>query len=146
MWGRCGTIVASMQLGRTPFLTDPSLSDRLSHSPPTASSVFLSFCFLALLYPCDIHHITVSVDSVQPECTWPGVRASECTTEQHLHRHQGGRTHKGTSTLQELRKVVQGTQSTANSKRLHTKVVHCCAHYIYTNARRLLKPDVDCVV
>ena len=52
MWGRCGTIVASMQLGRTPPLrTVPSLSDRISHSPPTSSSVFLSFCFLALLYP-----------------------------------------------------------------------------------------------
>ena len=51
MWGRCGTIVASVQLGRTPpLLTVPSLSDRLSHSPPTSSSVFLS-CFLALLYP-----------------------------------------------------------------------------------------------
>ena len=50
MWGRCGTIAASMQLGRTPpLLTVPSLSDRLSHSPPTSSSVFLSFCFLALL-------------------------------------------------------------------------------------------------
>ena len=51
MWGRCGTTVASMQLGRTPpLLTVPSVSDRLSHSPPTSSSVFLS-CFLALLYP-----------------------------------------------------------------------------------------------
>ena len=51
MWGRYGTTVASVQLGRTPLLTAPSLSDRLSHSPPTSSSVFLSFCFLALLYP-----------------------------------------------------------------------------------------------
>ena len=51
MWGRYGMIVSSMQLGRTPpLLTVPSLSDRLSHSPPTSSSVFLS-CFLALLYP-----------------------------------------------------------------------------------------------
>ena len=41
---RYGTIVASMQLGRTPLLTVPSLSDRLSHSPSTSSSVFLS-CF-----------------------------------------------------------------------------------------------------
>ena len=39
MWGRYGTIVASMQLGRTPpLLTVPSLSDCLSHSPPTSSS------------------------------------------------------------------------------------------------------------
>ena len=51
MWGRYGTIVASMQLGRTPpLLTVPSLSDRLSHRTPTSSLVFLS-CFLALLYP-----------------------------------------------------------------------------------------------
>ena len=49
MWGRYGTIVASMRLGRTPpLLTDPSLSDGLSHSPPTSLSVFLS-CFLAIL-------------------------------------------------------------------------------------------------
>ena len=52
MWGRCRTIVASMQLGRTPpLLAVHSLSDRLPHSPPTSSSVFLSFCFLALLCP-----------------------------------------------------------------------------------------------
>ena len=51
MWGRCGTTVASMKLGRTPPLpTVPSLSDRLSHGPPTSSSVFLSCCFLALLH------------------------------------------------------------------------------------------------
>ena len=44
MWGRCGTIVASMQLGRTPpLLTVPSLSDRLSHSPPTSSSSLSHF-------------------------------------------------------------------------------------------------------
>ena len=46
-WSRYGTIVTSMQLGRTPLLTVPSLSDRLSHSPPTSSSVFISFYFLA---------------------------------------------------------------------------------------------------
>ena len=44
MWGRCGMIVASMQLGRTPpLLTVPSLSDRLSHSPPTSSSSLSHF-------------------------------------------------------------------------------------------------------
>ena len=45
VWSRCGTTVASVQLGRTP--TVPSLSDRLSHGPPTSSSVRSP-----LLLPC----------------------------------------------------------------------------------------------
>ena len=64
MWGRYGTIVASMQLGRTPpLLTVPSLSDRLSDSPSTSSSVFLS-CFythhpLSYVLLVSSHHMPV---------------------------------------------------------------------------------------
>ena len=71
MRGRYGTIVASMQLDRTPpLLTVHSLSDRLSHSPPTSSSVFLSFCFLALLYPPPSFRILHTHESLLITCPY----------------------------------------------------------------------------
>ena len=55
MWGRCGTTVASMKLGRTPPLpTVPSLSDRLSQLFFPLFFFFFFFIFIPLLCGVDV--------------------------------------------------------------------------------------------